>query len=92
MKLYVCFTTGGSKEHPCAKAYQSLIKAGYEPEIEAVKGIGFLSKPLPNTAGRKKMTKLKGNHHVPTLVLDDGTVVDGSKVIVAWAKKNPKKQ
>ena len=26
---------------------------------------------------------------VPTLVLDDGSVIDGSKEIVAWAGSNP---
>jgi hypothetical protein len=32
---------------------------------------------------------LTGNRWVPTLVLDDGTVVDGSKEIAAWAAANP---
>jgi hypothetical protein len=30
--------------------------------------------------------ELTGNRMVPTLVLDDGSVVDGSREIVAWAK------
>ena len=34
------------------------------------------------------MRKLTGNYHVPTLVLYDGTVIDGSQAIVAWAVAN----
>jgi hypothetical protein len=28
------------------------------------------------------------NYKVPTLVLDDGSVIDGSHTIVAWAEAN----
>ena len=35
------------------------------------------------------MQELTGNRWVPTLVLDDGTVVDGSNEIVDWAGANP---
>jgi len=42
---------------------------------------------LANAAfkGRREVKRLTGNHEVPTLVLDDGTVIDGSAEIVAWA-------
>jgi hypothetical protein len=30
-----------------------------------------------------------GNYKVPTLFLDDGTIIDGTASIVAWAAANP---
>jgi len=33
--------------------------------------------------------ELTGNRWVPTLVLDDGTVIDTSPRIVDWAAANP---
>lgn len=85
MKLYICFTTAGPDFHFCARAYRALTEAGYEPEIEKVGGIGFLPKAFNKTTGRKKVSELTGNHHVPALVLDDETVVDGTQNIVNWA-------
>jgi glutathione S-transferase len=41
------------------------------------------------TPGRQEVKRLTGNLMVPTLVLDDGTVIDGSDDILAWAKANP---
>jgi glutathione S-transferase len=38
--------------------------------------------------GQREIKRLTGNHKVPTLVLDDGTVVDDSTNIVAWAQAN----
>ena len=49
--------------------------------------------PLPgifnNTTGRREVQELTGNRWVPTLLLDDGTVIDGSHEIVEWARANP---
>lgn len=93
MKLYVCYGTfaaplrpGG---HPCANAHDALIAAGYEPEVVRSYGLGLLPGWLNATPGRREVERLTGNRFVPTLVLDDGTVVDGSKQIVAWARANP---
>jgi glutathione S-transferase len=92
VKLYVCYGTfptprpGG---HPCANAFHALRGAGHDPEV--VKSYGFA--PLPGvfnrTRGRREVQELTGNRWVPTLVLDDGTVIDDSKAIVAWARENP---
>ena len=61
-----------------------------DPTI-AVRGTGLA--PLPSlfnaTRGRREVQELTGNRWVPTLVLDDGTVIDDSKQIVQWAKANP---
>jgi hypothetical protein len=37
---------------------------------------------------RRKVKDLTGNFKVPTLIPDDGTIVDGSDNIVAWAAAN----
>ena len=49
--------------------------------------------PLPGifnrTSGRRRVQELTGNRWVPTLLLDDGTVIDGSHEIMDWARANP---
>jgi hypothetical protein len=92
VKLYICWGTFPSPlrpgGHPCAKAYHALEDAGYEPEL--VKSYGFAPLPLVNqTRGRREVQELTGNRWVPTLQLDDGTVLDGSPAIVEWARANP---
>ena len=89
MKLYVCwgtFPTPRPGGHPCRNAHTALTDAGYEPELINTYSLG----PLPAlTPGRREVQRLTGNTWVPTLVLDDDTVIDGSKEIVAWAKAHP---
>ena len=92
MKLYVCwgtFPTPRPGGHPCANANAALERAGHQPEV--IKSYGFA--PLPGvfnrTRGRSEVQELTGNRWVPTLVLDDGTVIDGSTEIVDWARANP---
>jgi hypothetical protein len=93
MKLYVCWGTfptlrpGG---HPCRNAYRALRDAGYDPEVINSYGLAPLPAFLNNTSGRREVQRLTGNRWVPTLVLDDDTVVDGSSEIVAWARDNPR--
>lgn len=92
MKLYVCYGTfptprpGG---HPCANAHKALREAGHDPQVVRSYGFAPLPKALNMTKGRKEVEKLTGNRWVPTLVLDDGTVVDGSHEIAAWAASHP---
>ena len=92
MKLYVCYGTfptprpGG---HPCANAHRALRDAGHDPEVIRSYGLGILPGIFNVTRGRREVQELTGNSWVPTLVLDDGTVVDGSREIVAWASANP---
>jgi hypothetical protein len=93
MKLYVCYGTfkfaprpGG---HPCGNAYHALTGAGYRPEVVKAYGWGILPDAFNQTKGRKEVEQLTGNHWVPTLVTDDGTVVQGSHEIMDWAKANP---
>ena len=88
MKLYVCYGTfklrreGG---HPCRNAYVALKEAGHDPEV--VRTYGCVLDPV--FPGRRAVKRMTVNHQVPTLELDDGSVVDGSGQIVAWAAANP---
>ena len=91
MKLYICwgtFPTPRPGGHPCRNAYRALRDAGHDPEVINTYGLAFLPDFLNNTEGRRAVEKLTGNRWVPTLVLDDETVIDGSKEIVAWARAN----
>jgi hypothetical protein len=94
MKLYVCYsalknvrTTGRPGGHPCGNALHALREAGYEPEVEAVGGLGLPG--LNRTRGRKKVEGLTGQRVVPVLVPDDGEPITDSKRIIAWAQAHP---
>jgi glutaredoxin len=90
MQLYVCWGTFQTKKgHPCANAYEALTEAGYEPEVVKTGGCYRTDPLFPR---RRKVRQLTGNYKVPTLVLDDGTTVDGSETIIEWAKANPARQ
>ena len=92
MKLYVCYGTwkpaprpGG---HPCGTAYHALRDAGYEPEVRKAYGLG----PLPafmQPPPRREVKRLTGNYWVPILVLDDDSIIEGSRQIADWARSNP---
>jgi len=93
MKLYVCYGTwtaaprpGG---HPCGRAYHALRDAGHDPQVVRTYGLGWLPDALNVAPGRREVRRLTGNTWVPTLVLDDGTVIDGSREIIAWAQEHP---
>jgi Glutathione S-transferase, N-terminal domain len=92
MKLYVCWgtftTTPRPGGHPCGNAYRALREAGHDPEVEKAYGLGALPDWL-NGPRRAEVKRLTGNSWVPTLVLDDGTVIDGSQQIVDWASAHP---
>lgn len=86
MKLYVCYGTfGPAHRHPCAKAHRALVAAGYEPEVVKTYGCYGTDRFF---AGRREIKHITGNYKVPTLILDDGTVIDDSSNIVEWARAN----
>ena len=86
MDLHVCYGTFGTPErHPCKKAHQALTDAGHDPRVIRTGGCYRTDPIWPR---RRAIKRLTGNYKVPTLILDDGTVVDGSESIVAWARTN----
>jgi Glutathione S-transferase, N-terminal domain len=88
MKLYVCYGTFKSRKpggHPCRTAHEALAEAGYDHVVERTYGCVL----NPAFSGRREVHVLTGNYQVPTLMLDDGTVIDGTDNIVAWAQANP---
>ena len=92
MKLYVCYGLFKSPRpggHPCRNAHEALREAGYHPEVVKSYGLGVLPKAFNLTKGRREVERLTGNRMVPTLVLDDGTAIDGSREIATWAKAHP---
>jgi hypothetical protein len=92
MKLYVCYGLFKSPRpggHPCRNAHEALREAGYHPQVVKSYGLGILPKAFNLTKGRQEVERFTGNRMVPTLVLDDGKVIDGSHEIVAWAAANP---
>jgi hypothetical protein len=87
MNLHVCYGTFGTPErHPCRKAHKALSDAGYEPRVVRTGGCYGTDRLW---RGRRAIKRVTGNYKVPTLVLDDGTIIDGTASIVAWAAANP---
>ncbi len=93
MKLYVCWGTfkpapraGG---HPCGNAYHALKDAGHDPEVVKAYGWAVLPNALNDTKGRREVEELTGNRWVPALVTAEGTVIQGSREIVDWARAHP---
>lgn len=88
VRLYVCYGTFGPAErHACARARKSLVDAGYKPEVTRTYGCYGTDRLF---SGRREVRRLTGNLKVPTLVLDDGTVIDGSYKIASWAASHPR--
>ncbi len=87
IELYVCYGTfGPAGHHPCAKAHRALTAAGHQPRVIRTYGCYGTDRFFN---GRRAIKRLTGNYKVPTLLLDDGTVIDESENIVAWATANP---
>jgi hypothetical protein len=92
MKLYICYGNFPSPRpggHPCRNANEALKEAGYTPEVIKSYGLGLLPGLFNQTRGRREVKELTGNYMVPVLVLDDGTVIQGSHEIVDWAQAHP---
>jgi len=89
MLLYTCPAKvhAGSFGHPCGYAAKALDEAGHAYEVKAVPG--FKNIPFMSGGGKRdEIVQLTGNKSVPVLLLDDGTFVQGSKEIAAWATDN----
>ena len=80
--LYICHGDEQMpKFHPCAKVQAALHAAG----IEYDKVIGGKGSPVPFLrGGRDDMREAIGTTHLPSLVAPDGSVISGTKPILAW--------
>jgi hypothetical protein len=90
MRLYTCPAGArfGSAGHPCGRAADALREAGYTFDEETVGG--FKALPWTRRGGKRaKLRELSGQEDAPVLVLDDGSVIAGSRKISDWAKSNP---
>lgn len=83
VELFVCYGTfGPADHHACAKAHRALTAAGHQPTVVKTYGCYGTDRFF---AGRRKIKDLTGDYKVPTLIVNDDTIVDGSDSIVAWA-------
>lgn len=85
--LHVChIDQGGPKIHACRRAEEALAAAGVDHE----RVVFGKNKPFGLfTAGKRPELKaMSGQEKLPVLELPDGTTVNGSAAIVAWAKAN----
>lgn len=92
MVLYTCpARTHGANvpliKHPCGVAAQALDTAGHAYAVKTVGG--FKNVPFSRRGKRGEIIELTGQQDVPVLILDDGSTVNGSAEIVAWAESNP---
>ena len=88
MVLYTCpARTHGANvplvAHPCGVAAQALERSGHSFTVKTVGG--FKSIPLSRRGKREEIISLTGQQDVPVLLLDDGSTVQGTSAIVAWA-------
>jgi hypothetical protein len=87
VKLHVCYGTFGAAErHPCAKAHKAVSAASHQPKVVRTGGCYGTDRFW---SGRRAIKRLTGNYKVPTLFLDDDTIIDGTENIVDWAAANP---
>jgi glutathione S-transferase-like protein len=85
--LHVCsIDTGGPRIHPCRRAHEALDAAG----IAHLSVVFAKNKPfgLGTRGTRPALKELSGQEKLPVLELTDGTTINGSSKIVAWAKAN----
>lgn len=86
--LYVCHgdTKGGSL-HPCSKVQKALDAKGIAYE----KKIGGRGNPIPflRKDDRQEVQAATGGTNLPSMKLEDGTVLKDSKAILAWVGRQP---
>lgn len=87
LTLYVChIDEGGPPPHACRRAQRALREAGHDfDKVVAGRGIPF---GLFTTGRRPELKKLSGQEKLPVLQLPDGSTVNGSGEIIAWARSN----
>lgn len=85
--LYVCnIDERGPRQHACRRAQEALRSADVEfDKIVFARGRPF---GLFTKGRRPELKAISGQEQLPVLVLADGTAVNGSAQIVAWAQEH----
>ena len=85
LTLYVCnIDDGGPPPHACKRAQRALRAASHEfDKVIAGRGIPFA---LFTTGRRPEIKELSGQEKLPVLRLLDGSTINGSANVIAWAR------
>jgi glutathione S-transferase len=84
--LFVCHgDEGGPRVHPCRRVQEAMHAKG----IEYDKVIAAHGSPWPwmRKGSREELETATGTKKLPTLKLEDGTVISHSKAILSWVKE-----
>jgi len=87
LTLYVChIDEGGPPPHACKRAQRALRGAGHDFEkIVFARGRLF---GLFTKGRRPELKAISGQEQLPVLMLLDGSTINGSASIIAWAAAN----
>jgi glutathione S-transferase len=83
-KLHVCsYDRGGAGIHACRRADDALRDAGIDHE----RAVFDKNRPfgLMTSGTRPELKAMSGQEKLPVLELPDGSTVNGSGAIIAWA-------
>jgi glutathione S-transferase len=85
--LHVChIDDGGPPPHACRRTQRALRAAGHDfDKVIAARGIPF---GLFTTGRRPELKQLSGQEKLPVLELPDGSTINGSAKIIAWARSS----
>jgi glutathione S-transferase len=85
LTLFVChIDDGGPPPHACKRAQRALGAAGHQFD-KVIAGRGRLF-GLFTTGRRPELKQMSGQEKLPVLRLADGTTINGSGNIIAWAR------
>ena len=87
LTLYVChIDEGGPSPHACRRAQRALRDAGHDfDKVVFARGHLF---GLFTKGRRPELKAMSGQEQLPVLMLRDGTTINRSAAIIAWAKAN----
>ena len=87
LTLLVChLDDGGPPPHACKRAQRALRAAGHDfDKVVAARGVLF---GLFTSGRRPRLKQLSGQEQLPVLRLPDGSTINGTANIIAWANEN----
>jgi glutathione S-transferase len=84
--LFVCHgDDGGPRVHPCRRVQEAMRAAGITYE----KTLAAHGSPIPflRKGSREELVRETATKKLPTLKLADGSVIAGSRAILAWVDR-----